>query len=381
MEFLAPDGLIVGGGVRIRIPAGNTSQRPSSPAYGDFRYNTDSNIYEAYGSSGWGPLATVALGNDIQLANTITVGNSTVNSFINSTTSTIGGITQNSTGIYLNLTTVSNGNISIGSNTIINTSGFGLGNTTVNVIGNSSGLAFSSQGVANSLGINWGNATNYSSLTNAQIQSVNSTSNVVINPLGVTVAGATSINSSAFSISGIWTVNATAITYGNSTVFSTLNATALVIQSVNATALVANTLSLVSAISVGNSTVNTQINSSSMTINGDTVLSANLTATIKVGYTLAPKALGNIGSTFTPNAALGNFQYGNNHVASTWNTPSSDCSITILVTNDGSAGTITFSGYAGGSTGDSLDTTSGHQFLINITRINSVSMYSVRALQ
>ena len=43
-----------------------------------------------------------------------------------------------------------------------------------------------------------------------------------------------------------------------------------------------------------------------------------------------------------------------------------------LVTNGASAGTITFSGFTVGSnTGDSLDTTKAHKFIISIRRINS----------
>ena len=44
--------------------------------------------------------------------------------------------------------------------------------------------------------------------------------------------------------------------------------------------------------------------------------------------------------------------------------------------------TVTFSGFTEGSnTGDALDTTNGHKFLIGVTRIHGTSHYLVSALQ
>jgi hypothetical protein len=112
-----------------------------------------------------------------------------------------------------------------------------------------------------------------------------------------------------------------------------------------------------------------------------TLLSNSVTATISKGYTLTPNSLGNITS-FTIDPTLGNYQYGTNHGAATWTAPTSDCAVTILVTNDASAGAITFSGFTvGSSTGDSLTTTNTSKFLISIVRINSVSTYVIKALQ
>ncbi len=105
------------------------------------------------------------------------------------------------------------------------------------------------------------------------------------------------------------------------------------------------------------------------------------TSTLTVGYTVTPNNLGNITS-FTVDPALGNYQYGTNHGAATWTAPASDCAVNILVTNDGSAGAITFTGFTvGSSTGDALTTTNGNKFLIQIIRINAVSTYIIKALQ
>lgn len=45
-----------------RIPAGTSLQRPSSPANGDIRYNTDTSSYEGYKSGNWLPLGGGATG-------------------------------------------------------------------------------------------------------------------------------------------------------------------------------------------------------------------------------------------------------------------------------------------------------------------------------
>lgn len=114
------------------------------------------------------------------------------------------------------------------------------------------------------------------------------------------------------------------------------------------------------------------------------ILQPNSTRTVTVGYTLTPNNIGTVSSgTTTPNPALGNYQYYTNNGAHTLAAPEAgDCAIDILVTNGASAGSITFSGFTvGASTGSSLTTTNTHRFLISIRRINSVSTYSVYALQ
>jgi len=59
---------------------------------------------------------------------------------------------------------------------------------------------------------------------------------------------------------------------------------------------------------------------------------------------------------------------------------SSNCFIQI--TNNGSAGAVTFSGFTvGTNTGAALDTTNGHLFLVSIVRLNGTSMYSIFAYQ
>ena len=75
-------------------------------------------------------------------------------------------------------------------------------------------------------------------------------------------------------------------------------------------------------------------------------------------------------------------QYMTNSGAFTITAPANDGSCILLVTNDGTAGSITFSGFSvGGTTGDSLTTTNGDKFSIQIWRINGTSGYRVAAHQ
>jgi hypothetical protein len=75
-------------------------------------------------------------------------------------------------------------------------------------------------------------------------------------------------------------------------------------------------------------------------------------------------------------------QFITNGGAFTITAPANDGSCMLLVTNNASAGAITFTSFTvGGSTGDALDTTNTHKFTISIWRINSISGYRVAAHQ
>jgi hypothetical protein len=60
--------------------------------------------------------------------------------------------------------------------------------------------------------------------------------------------------------------------------------------------------------------------------------------------------------------------------------PATSCSIVIHYTNNGSAGTITTSGFTA-VTGDAFTTTNAHEFVCVVTKINDVSVLNVTALQ
>lgn len=113
------------------------------------------------------------------------------------------------------------------------------------------------------------------------------------------------------------------------------------------------------------------------------VLVTNNTATITKGFTVTPNNIGTVSSgTTTLDPTNGNYQYLSNNGAFTLAAPSSDCAIDLLVTNAGSAGAITFSGFTvGSSTGSPLTTTNTNKFIISVRRINGTSTYSIYALQ
>jgi len=75
-------------------------------------------------------------------------------------------------------------------------------------------------------------------------------------------------------------------------------------------------------------------------------------------------------------------QYITNGGAFTITAPLNDGSCMVLVTNNASAGVITFSGFSVGlNTGDTLTTTNTNKFTISIWRINGTSGYRILAHQ
>ena len=75
-------------------------------------------------------------------------------------------------------------------------------------------------------------------------------------------------------------------------------------------------------------------------------------------------------------------QYITNGGAWTLTAPANDGSCILLVTNNASAGAITFSGFSvGANTGDVLTTTNTQKFSIHIWRINGTTGYRIAAHQ
>lgn len=110
-------------------------------------------------------------------------------------------------------------------------------------------------------------------------------------------------------------------------------------------------------------------------------LLSNTTANLTAGFNATDFSAGTKSSgTFTPDPANGNFQTATNGGAHTLAAPGSSCTMIIVYTNNGSAGTITTSGYTKVN-GDSLDTTNAHIFLFYITKIGSSSLLTVKAMQ
>jgi hypothetical protein len=86
--------------------------------------------------------------------------------------------------------------------------------------------------------------------------------------------------------------------------------------------------------------------------------------------------------TYTPSPATGNYKRIVNGGAFTLAEPSEagDYDLAILMTNNGSAGALTFSGFDKVA-GDDLTTTNGHAFFLNIRKLNGKTRIFVEALQ
>lgn len=110
-------------------------------------------------------------------------------------------------------------------------------------------------------------------------------------------------------------------------------------------------------------------------------LKADVTDALDVGYTATGYSAGTKSSgTYTPDPALGNMQYATNGGAHTLAPPSANCTMIIQYTNNGSAGTITTSGFSK-VTGTAPTTTNGDDFFAFITKLNGFSHLAWQALQ
>ncbi len=105
--------------------------------------------------------------------------------------------------------------------------------------------------------------------------------------------------------------------------------------------------------------------------------------TVSGGANVTSDNLGTITmGTTTIDCGVRPLQYFTNGGASTLAAPAADGSCIVLMTNNGSAGAITFSGFSVGSnTGDAVTTTNTQKFSIFIWRINSTSGYRIAAHQ
>jgi hypothetical protein len=137
------------------------------------------------------------------------------------------------------------------------------------------------------------------------------------------------------------------------------------------------------AINVGNASDTTLSRSAAgfVAIEGINLLKTNGNDTITAGFAVTSVNDGTkTTGTFTPTFLAGNIRRYVNGGAHTLGVPTGEGTMTIQVTNDASAGTITTSGFTKVN-GDSLTTTNGHDFFLHITVINGFSRLNVEALQ
>jgi hypothetical protein len=129
----------------------------------------------------------------------------------------------------------------------------------------------------------------------------------------------------------------------------------------------------------------TAIAFSQVNIAAVTALRSDTTANLTAGYTSTAYNAGTkTTGTFTPDPANGNLQRYVNGGAHTLAPPSTGggdaLTMAIQVTNNGSAGAVTTSGFTK-KTGDALTTVNGDDFMFHITVINGFSHLNVVALQ
>ena len=220
----------------------------------------------------------VSLESNVVINTLLTVGNSSVNSVVNSTSVSTSNLAATNA-------------ITVGSNVTVNTTSFFVGNSTVNAVVNSASVTASNLAALNTIVVGSEITVNTSSffVGNSTVNAVvNSSSlsigNSLINATSVSVGNSSAnsiINSTAVSATSLLvgsnvTVNTSSFFVGNSTVNSVVNSTSVTSQSVSTSNLAAtNTITVGSNVSintstifVGNSTVNTTIQAGNIALQG-----------------------------------------------------------------------------------------------------------------
>lgn len=135
----------------VRIPTGNTSQRPTGGA-GLFRYNSESGLLEFHTGSGWSnPGGNTAGGNtEILFNDSGAQGANSLFTFNKGNTHlAVGNASVNGTAVSLGSATINTTTISVGSNNVLNTSAQRVGNATIFVVVNSSAVQIGSGATLN----------------------------------------------------------------------------------------------------------------------------------------------------------------------------------------------------------------------------------------
>lgn len=127
-----------------------------------------------------------------------------------------------------------------------------------------------------------------------------------------------------------------------------------------------------------------------LTLSPSTIIVGPVSSSTLAALTLADQTLSGGANVTSLSQATGSIiidcgarplQFITNGGSFTITAPTNDGSCITLITNNASAGTITFSGFTVGTTGDALTTTNGNKFMATIVRINAIATYVVKALQ
>ena len=203
---------------------------------------------------------------------------------------------------------------------------------------------------------------------------------VITNPHALHVGGgrvfldstsSTTIPALAINTQNTGLFSATAGTIG----IATNSATALTVDAVQNVAFNQSVAVSGSRLTVYGNVYTSNINFvSTSAIRGDFATTSGVTTTA-AGDAIATGA-------YTPSPAGGNMKTLSNTGAFTFNAPTAtgDYTMVVQITNSATAGAITFAGFTK-TQGSSFTTTSTHKFLVYITKINSLTLANVVALQ
>lgn len=218
--------------------------------------------------------SAIALGANVFLDVTkLSIGNTTVNVFVNSSLITIGsasGVANlTPTSLIMGITTVNTTEFAIGANVFLSTTTLSVGNSTANLFANSILIAIA-------------NSTAQLNLQPTQIVLGGFDANTTAVALGANVFLSTTTLSVGNTTANLL-ANSILISLANSTATLNLQPTQLVLggATLNTTAIVigANVLLNTTLLSIGNSTINAVINSSMMSLSTINVVLVNAFAT------------------------------------------------------------------------------------------------------
>jgi hypothetical protein len=135
------------------------------------------------------------------------------------------------------------------------------------------------------------------------------------------------------------------------------------------------------------SQLDTQVRSGNfpaLSVNGSAALTVAGNQSLVGGFQETPFAIAQPanGGTITPNPSDNLKQTVTNNGAFTIAATAEVGDVELLITNGASAGAVSFSGFNKAWTGDALDATSGHSFVVFIYGLpNGLSAYLIKALQ
>ena len=198
--------------------------------------------------------SNVLVSNTASLNTNISVGNSSVNAFVNSSVISIGNVAVNT---FANSTSLSTYTVYLGSNLTLSTSGLDIGNSVSNGVLTRQSLALRANSTV-------------STIVNTSVISItNTTGQAVLNPYNLTIGSSIIGNSSITTGAGGLVANTSAVTVGSNVI---ANTSALNITSTGF-AYLANSF----AINLSSTSSNLYANSSFLRISNTAGVSANLT--------------------------------------------------------------------------------------------------------